>query len=223
MENKKDRPLVGIVTSRKCAACGHHEVGLTTKNGAFYPLRLGSLIQVLEDHPHEGLEYDEPVSTLAESPKAVETLPEYKPWVPDPVKGYRSLRLKYGVMIAEESFSGGQIDGNAYQQAYLEKLWRLIEKEIHTPVAVILDQCFSVPHLASGNPGEIAFAMFEELEEIRQPVAAVKTWLENPCEESDNNLILSKTKAKLDDTPADDRTLKKELNELSLEEFLGLL
>jgi hypothetical protein len=198
-------------------------VGLTTKSGAFYPLKPGSLIQVLEDPTHEGLEYEEPVSTLMESPKAVETPPEHHPWVPDPVKGFRSLRLKYGVMIAEESFLGDQIDGNAYQQGYLEKLWRLVEKEIHIPVAVILDQYFSAPHLASGNPGEIALAMFHELEEIREPVAAVKAWLENPCEESTQNLIHAKTEAKLDETPTDDSTLKKELNELSLEEFLGML
>ena len=223
VENKKDRPLVGRVTSRKCPACGHHEVGLTTKSGDFYPLRPGSLIQVLDDHPHEGLEYHESASTLAESQNAVETLQEYKPWVPDPVKGYRSLCLKYGVMIAKGCFLGGQIDGDAYQKAYFEKLWRLIDKEIHIPVAVILDQCFSAPHLASGNPREIAYAMFHELEEIREPVAAVKTWLKNPCKQSNNNLIHPKTKEELDDTPTDDRTLKKELDELSLEEFLRLL
>lgn len=223
MENEKDRPLVGTVTSRKCAACGHHEMGFTTKNGVFYPLRPGSLIQVLEKDPHEGHEYSEPASTYREFPKTDEARPEYRAWIPDPVKGYRAFRLKYGVMIAEEIFSGGKMDGNAYEKAYLEKLWHLIEKEIHIPVAVLLDQYFSAPHLASGNPGEIAIAMFNELEEIREPVSAVLAWLENPCEETGNNLILSKTEVESDDGPADVRTLEKELNELSLEEFLGLL
>ena len=223
MKNSREMPLAGIVTSRKCPTCGHHEVGFTTKNGTFYPLRPGTLIQIREELPHEGLEYDEPVSPLAESPKAVDTLPKYKPWVPGPTKGYRTLRLKYGVMITESSLLGGQIDGNAYQKAYLEKLRRLIEKEIHIPVAVVLDQYFSAPHLASGNPGEIAFALLHELEEIREPVEAVKNWLENPCQDSVHNLILSKTEATLDETTADDETLRNELNALSLEEFLGLL
>ncbi len=223
VENKKDRPVVGTVTSRKCPACGHHEVGFTAKNGAFYPLKPGSLIQVLEDHSQGGLEYGEPVSTLTTSPKAGKILPEYKPWVPDPVKGYRSLRLKYGVMVADENLPGGQVDGNAYQKAYLEKLWRLIGNEIHTPVAVILDQFFATPHLASGNPVEIANAMFHELEEVRGPVTAVKTWLDNPCEESELNLVLSKRETELDDAPVDDRTLQQELNDLPLEEFLELL
>jgi hypothetical protein len=223
MENSRETPLTGVVTSRKCPTCGHHEVGITTKNGTFYPLRPGSLIQVLENLPHEGLEFDAPVSPLAESPKAVETVPEDKPWVPGPAKGYRTLRLKYGVMITESGLLGGQIDGSAYQKAYLEKLRRLIEKEIHIPLAVILDQYFSAPHLASGSPGEIAFALFHELEEIREPVEAVKTWLENPCADSANNLIFSKTEATLDETVADDETLRIELHALSLEEFLGLL
>jgi hypothetical protein len=223
VENKKDRHLLGTVTARKCPTCGHHEVGFTTNSGAFYPLRPGSLIQVLEDHPQEGPAYLASSSTLEKSPRGIETIPAYKPWIPDPVKGYRSLRLKYGVRIAEECFSHGQIDGSAYQKAYLEKLWRLIEKEFHVPIAVILDQCFSTPHLASGNPVEIASAMFRELDEIRAPVVAVKTWLENPCEESKGKLILSKTEAELDDRPLDDRAVEKELNELTLEEFLSLL
>ncbi|MBW1797439.1 MAG: hypothetical protein JRJ21_03315, partial [Deltaproteobacteria bacterium] len=101
METKREIPLTGIVTARKCPSCGHHEVGFTTKDGSFHPLSPGARIQILEDHAAPVPGPVEPDSPLQESPKASEPEPEYSPWVPYPVKEDRSLRLKYGVMVRE--------------------------------------------------------------------------------------------------------------------------
>ncbi|RLF55612.1 MAG: hypothetical protein DRN37_09010, partial [Thermoplasmata archaeon] len=137
MEIKREIPLTGIVTSRKCPSCGHHEVGVTTKDGSFHPLSPGTRIQILEDHttPEPGsIELD---PALQEFPQASKPEPEYIPWVPYPVKEDRSLRLKYGVMV-REGLNPDQMSGEMFEAAYLEKLHGLIEREIYTPVAVVL-------------------------------------------------------------------------------------
>lgn len=215
-------PLTGIVAARKCPSCGHHEVGFTTKDGAFHPLRPGTRIQVLEDHkePEPGsVELDPalPESTQASKPEA-----EYSPWVPCPVKDDRSLRLKYGVMV-REGLNPEQMSGKIFEAAYVEKLRGLIEREIYTPVAVILDRFFVAPHLASGNSKEIAFNMWHELEEINKPVELVKAWLDDPKEETLVDLIRPKTKGDLAHEPVSDAEMKEELEQLTLEGFLELL
>jgi len=127
LEIKRGTPLTGIVTARKCPSCGHHELGFTTKDGAFHPLSPGTRIQVLEDHPAQEPRSVELEQTLQESPQASEPEPEYSPWVPDPVKGELSLRLKYGVMV-REGLNPDQMSGEMFEAAYVEKLCGLIER-----------------------------------------------------------------------------------------------
>ncbi len=222
MDFKKGIPLIGTVTSNKCPTCGHHEVGITAKDGTFLPLRPGTLIQVLETRPAEGPESDQPWVTVTKSPQIDEVQSDYVPWVPDPVKGDRPLRLKYGVMVNTDLMNG-QMNGDLFQTAYLDKLNHLLENEIHTPLAVVLDRFFAAPHLATGDPKEIALGMWQELEEIRQPVLLVKAWLENPSEEYLLNLIRPKSIDDITCDPYNDSEIKKELEMLSLEDFLGLL
>ena len=222
MENPEDRVLTGIVTSRKCPTCGHHEVGVISKDGTFFPLRPGTRIQILEGHPAQVPGSEEFRAASERVPKIVETEPTFSPWVPDPVKGDRTLRLKYGVLV-EEHLLIGKMNGEVFQAAYLEKLRSLIDKEVDVPIAVILDRFFTAPYLASGNPREIAFNMWEEIEEIRRPVMLVKAWLENPNEEHLINLIHPKSGDDLSSGPPSATELQQELTQLSLEEFLGLL
>lgn len=222
MEIKKDVTRIGVVTSRKCPTCGHHEVGLTSKDGSFYPLRPGTWIQILEDLPSQVPGSEAIKIPLEESNQEAEAESEIHPWIPEPVKGDRSLRLKYGVMV-KGNIDGGQMNGDIFQAAYIEKLRNLIEREIHIPVPVILDRFFAAPHLASGNPEELALAMWQELEEIRQPVKLVKAWLENPDEERLEDLIQPKSKEDVSANLASDPELKNELEQLSLEAFLSLL
>jgi hypothetical protein len=42
-------PVEGIVTARKCNACGHHEIGITAQDGTYLPLKPGMKIRVTED------------------------------------------------------------------------------------------------------------------------------------------------------------------------------
>jgi hypothetical protein len=219
---KREMPLTGIVTARKCPTCGHHEVGFTTKDGVFHTLSPDTRIQILEDHAAPEPESIEPDPALQESPRVSKPEPEYSPWVPYPVKEDRSLRLKYGVMV-REGLNPEQMSGKMFETAYVEKLHGLIEREIYTPVAVILDRFFVTPHLASGNPKEIAFNMWQELEEIHGPVELVKAWLDDPNEENLINLIRPKTRDDLANEPVSDAEMKEELEQLTLEEFLELL
>ena len=41
-------PVEGIVTPGKCDACGHHEIGITGRNGTYLPLRPGMKIRITE-------------------------------------------------------------------------------------------------------------------------------------------------------------------------------
>jgi hypothetical protein len=222
VEIKNDNTLTGTVSSRKCPTCGHHEIGITTQEGTFYPLRPGTLVQVLRAHPDEEHRSTEPSAPFASCNKKEEAQPEQRPWAPDPVKSERSLRLKYGVMVRAD-LDLSHMNSDTFQAAYLQKLRHLIEKEANFPIAVILDQFFTSPHLASGEPGEITLAMWQELEEIRQPVLLVKAWMEDPGEENLQNLLRPKSGESVPDKPVTDAELEKELEQLSLKEFLSLL
>jgi len=219
---EKDSVLTGTVSSRKCPACGHHEIGITTHDGTFYPLRPGTVVNVLKDLPVEPHTSNTPSTPFAGSDDKVEGQTAQRPWAPDPVKSERSLRLKYGVMIRADLDSSA-VNSAVFHSAYLEKLRHLIEKEVHIPIAVLLDQFFTSPHLASGEPGEIALAMWRELEEIRRPVVLVKTWMENPGEENLRNLLQTKPGESSHAKPASDAELEKELEQLTLKKFLSLL
>ena len=212
----------GIITSRKCPLCGHHEVGYTTGDGAFHPLEPGTMIQILDDSEVALSPAEEDVyGKGAAGEEAVDPSP-YEAWIPEPAKSDRRLRLKYGVLVKRPSITGG-ISGDAYRFAYLEKLERLIEKEINIPVAVILDRFFTAPHLAAGNPRQIAEALWRELEEVRMPVQQVTQWLEKQDEESRDNLIHPVAQKALENSPVSEAEQNRELEELSLEEFLELL
>ena len=212
----------GIITSKKCPLCGHHEVGYTTEDGVFYPLKSGTVIQILDD-PEIALHTAEASAYGKGTPEEEEVdRSQYGVWIPDPAKGDKRLRLKYGVLVKGPSLTG-QMSGEVYRLAYLGKLEHLIEKEIHTPLAIILDRFFTAPHLAAGNPMQITEAIWRELEEIRRPVQLVTEWLEKQDQETLNRLIHPVARQDLGHQPISEAARKKELEELSLEEFLELL
>jgi hypothetical protein len=212
----------GIITSRKCPLCGHHEVGYTTEDGVFYPLKAGDMIQIPMG-PEIALPGAEDGAYGKGTPEEEQVDPSrYEVWIPGPAKKDKRLRLKYGVLVKGPSLPG-QMSGALYRFAYLEKLERLVEKEIHTPLAVILDRFFTAPHLAAGNPMQITESMWRELEEIRRPVQLVSEWLEKQDEETLNRLIYPFTKKDLAHQSISEVEREKELEDLSLEEFLELL
>jgi hypothetical protein len=92
------------------------------------------------------------------------------------------------------------------------------------PLPVILDRFFNAPHLASGDPKEIAEALWRELKEIREPALAVGKWLDN----GDSDALHSFTTAEgpnglpLDGVSSQEDLIR-EQEALSLEEFLELL
>jgi hypothetical protein len=212
----------GIITSRKCPLCGHHEVGYTTEDGVFQPLKPGTMIQILDGSDVALSPAEEDIYGKGAAVEEQVDRSQYEMWTPEPAKSDRRLRLKYGVLVKGPSFTGG-MSGDVYRFAYLEKLERLIEKEIHTPVAVILDRFFTAPHLAAGNPRQIVEGMWRELEEVRRPVQLVTEWLEKQDEETRNKLIHPVAKKEVDNPPVSEAEQNKELEELSLEEFLELL
>ncbi len=40
------RPIKSVITARKCAACGHHEMGIITEEGDYLPLKPGMQVEV---------------------------------------------------------------------------------------------------------------------------------------------------------------------------------
>jgi len=212
----------GIVTSRKCPLCGHHEIGYITQDGVFHPLKPGTRIQT-SGGPQDSVvpEMDSGVFQTVPDEEVVDRS-RYKVWIPEPLRGIQRCRLKYGVMMEETSFAE-EISIEAYGFAYLEKLQQLIEKEIHTPVAVFLDRYFASPHLATGDSRQIAGALWQELDEIKSPVALIEGWLEKQDEASLKKMIYPALEEGLVDQPVSEEEQLKELEDLSLEEFLELL
>lgn len=221
LEKPEHRPLVGKIAERSCPACGHHEIGLMTVDGTFHPLKPGTLVQVFPASP-----YPESVTPfpIPENPfnGPDEDAKDLKPWVPDPVKGIKKLRLKYGVLIPE-NLSEHTFDAAVYKVAYLHKLEMLIERENAIPLPVILDRFFTAPHLASGNPKDIAVSMWKELDEVRTPVNHIRDWLNHGDEASLGKTADLKKKEDQGASPPGPLDMRKELNALTLEDFLSLL
>jgi len=219
MEDDSIRVLKGIVASRSCPLCGHHEIGLVTKDGEFHALKQGMEVQVHAPSGIPPLFWGIPDSPGKESPP--ESSEHCTPWAPGPILSRRRLRMKYAVRIEANQ---GAMSPETYRRAYLEKLERLIEKEIFIPIPVILDRYFTAPNLASGTPRQIAEAMWNELAEIREPARRVEEWLMTGkgsafAGELEGEEVKEETRGPLET----EEIIMKELEELTLEDFLALL
>lgn len=214
--------IVGIITSRKCPTCGHHEVGYETADGAFVPLRPGDRIGVFPKSPA-------PVCSeqIAEHPGPTaddwsRDLARWIPWVPEPLRSNRDLCRKYGVLI-DKALIKAEMSPALYETAYRQKLEWLIEKEVYTPLSVILDRFFVAPHLASGNVKQAANALWKELDEIKAPVTWMTAWLRDKSDASLLKMIHPKTSEELQGDILSDGQLRDELDRMSLEDFLEAL
>jgi hypothetical protein len=219
MKQETKDPTTGTVASRECPLCGHHEIGFVTEDGEFHPLRPGTTIRVYEppsqvESVHDKLE--------ASVPTEKEDQVSHRLWIPEPFRGDRVLRLKYSVLVKSHLSQGG-MSGGLYELAYVEKLEKLIDKVIDVPVPVILDRLFNAPYLASGNSRQIAEAMYRELDEIQRPVVLMRGWLEKGDDRSLGALIAPKSMEELGREPAGDAQVERELETLTLEEFLEML
>jgi hypothetical protein len=214
---------MGMVAARTCPLCGHHEIGFTTRDGVFHPLKPGTLIQVIKELKFgEALGAEGRVGREAVVEDGAEKGVDLRIWIPRPLRTDKLLRQKYGVKV-KEALPEEKISGGVYLAAYLEKLQRLIEKEIYIPLPVILDRFFTAPYLASSHSKESAEAMWREIEQIRRPVIAVQEWLENENTETLARLIHPHAGLSASDEVPSDGELMKEQEELTLEEFLTLL
>jgi hypothetical protein len=184
------------------------------------PLRTGMAVEILPSHSENGRFTPDPSEHQPSS--SPDEKAHLRPWVPEPLEGNQALRRKYGVFL-EAKPSEGAPPREVYQMAYLDKLRRLIEKEIQTPIAVILDRYFSAPHLASGDPKAIAAAMWGELDEIRRPAVLLEEWIESPDASNFANLIYPRSAKELNQAVVNEEQLAEELKTLSLENFLDSL
>ena len=222
MKFQKDSSLKGVITSRKCPHCGHHEIGFKAEEGQFHPLKPGMFIEVIGDplKPSDLRGHQWDLKKGEEEEKTVSSAKGV--WIPEPISGARELCLKYGIMV-EKGLEDTLISKEAYEAGYLEKLTRLIENETDIPLAVILDRFFTAPHLASGEPKQTAEAVWLELEEVRRPVFLVKEWLERQDEESLRRMIHPYTLKDLEKEGIDGEPLRRALDALDLEAFLEML
>ena len=42
----RKRPIKGVIRAHKCKTCGHHEMGITTENGDYLPLKPGMRVEL---------------------------------------------------------------------------------------------------------------------------------------------------------------------------------
>jgi len=212
----------GVVTTRTCPTCGHHEVGITTDEGLFAPLEPGQRIWVLDDASgHHSMERRFPVSeTGAPVSDSVPGRAETVAWAPAPFMTTPSLRRAFGVLLPAGDPS--EMHPEAYKAAYLTKLADLIEREEVGSRAMLLDQHFAAPHIATGYPEEIARRLWMEWGEIRAPALLVASWLDGEEEDLlDKARALCRNRGEAEDPLPDSEALCRELQNLSLAEFLG--
>jgi len=218
LDQEKTRDVKGTVSYRQCPLCGHREVGLVLEDGSFHAFNPGMTIVIPSPQADLFTEQGPGCLVLEDESEPI----NYRLWVPEPVRGDKGLRAKYGVLVNERLLRG-EMSGSLYEASYRAKLEGLIERQRDVPLPVILDGVFSAPHLASGNPLQVCEAMWRELDEVRQPVRLVRAWLEMGNEENVNRLIYPRTRETLGREPADDERVMRELEELSLEAFLEML
>ena len=149
MEN--DKIVVGVVTSRKCPTCGHHEVGYETGNGDFFPLTPGDRVGVLRKSPEPGLTAEAEEFTVKSSEVDKNDFSEFEPWVPECLRSHRPLRSKYGVLMNKDIIKR-EMSAALYEMAYRHKLQQLIQREVYTPLSVILDKYFAAPPSCCRRP-----------------------------------------------------------------------
>jgi hypothetical protein len=41
-----EKPIIGVVTARKCEHCGHHEIGITAAEGRYIALKPGMVVEI---------------------------------------------------------------------------------------------------------------------------------------------------------------------------------
>jgi hypothetical protein len=221
---KPTHPTLGMIVTRNCPTCGHHEIGYVDSENTFHRLKTGDMVQVLEDGMMK--DFDpmasgmEPNSGTTSNPEAV--LAGLVAWTPEPVKSETTLRLKYGVLVDREMVADGMSAG-LYGIAYRQKLHRLISEEKYAPIPVIFARFFGAPQLATGSPLEMTEALLEELDEVRNPIELVQNWLTRKDDESLNNLIYPKSLRELCGSIVDDEQFKIELDKLTLEAFFEML
>ena len=220
MPNVKTHDIViGIITSRKCPTCGHHEVGYETADGAFVPLRPGDRIGVFPKYPaHIAAGDASQHPEIAVDAREKDPL-QWTAWVPEPLRSNKDLCRKYGVPI-DKALIKAEMSPALYEMAYRQKLQWLIEKEAVTPLSIILDRFFAAPHLASGNAKQAADALWEELDEIKAPATWVTAWLHDKSNASLSKMIHPKTNDELKGDMLSDDQLKEVLDRMSLEDFL---
>ena len=216
---EKADPTMGTITARRCPTCGHHELGYETSDGRFFPLKPGDRVGVLPDAFASSFAAEGKPPLARESEEA---LIELDVWVPDPLRGNKLLRCKYGVFFKKDMIPG-EMSVSHYEMAYRQKLKRLIEKEDFTPLAIIFDRYFAAPNLATGDPKQIAEALWEELEEIRKPARFVQEWLSVQNDETLAKMIHPRTIHDLSGKMIGDEKLREELEALSLEDFFEIL
>ncbi|OQX64278.1 MAG: hypothetical protein B5M55_06370 [Desulfococcus sp. 4484_242] len=221
-DTEKHDMAIGVVTSRKCPVCGHHEVGYEAPDGRFIPLRPGDRIAVFPQYPARAA----PPGPLTSDETLVHTKEkdtrQWLPWVPEPLRSDPELCRRYGVFL-NTGLAEGEMTPALYETAYRQKLQWLIEKEAYTPLSVLLDRFFVAPHLAAGNAEQAADAMWEELDEIRIPVTRVAAWLQDKSDAALLQMIYPGTADDLKGDRLGDDEVKEALEKLSLEEFLELL
>lgn len=219
---KEERSLKATIATRNCPTCGHHEVGYVTEDGGFHALKPGDTVRLAAKDGGASTPED-PSAAVRGTPPQEETLAEeILPWIPDPLRHDRALRMKFGVFIGRRMLQAG-MSGSIYELAFQQKLQDLIEKEIYVPLPVILDRYFNSPHLAAGTAKEVADALFQELDEISGPVERMRAWLENPNPDNLERLMHPKTPGGSPAGAPGDAALKQELASLTLEEFFDLL
>ena len=42
-------PIKGIVKAQKCNTCGHHEIGIVTDEGHYFPLKPGMKVKIVKE------------------------------------------------------------------------------------------------------------------------------------------------------------------------------
>ncbi|MFC1863070.1 hypothetical protein ACFL1Z_03870 [Thermodesulfobacteriota bacterium] len=216
------RPAAGSITTRKCPTCGHHEVGFTTNDGVFHPFKEGDFVQVIDRSVISGSPPMNNDLPQTETTRLEDMFNNMEVWIPEPLRNDKLLRCKFGVYYDREP-AGGKMSSAVYEVAFKLKIQYLLEKEIYTPLPVILDQFFGAPNLANGETEEIAQALWDELEEIRRPAGYVCDWIENQNNDNLARMIHPRVIEEMKDVPVSDEQIKQELSEITLEDFFEML
>jgi hypothetical protein len=156
----------------RCNKCGQPQFVLVTQDLEIVGVHNG-LEVFIPSNDSCGTFNKEPICSRNQTLNTVDTHDtDALPWAPDFALNSPCAMAVYGVRLPKDAFQKG-FTSELYSNQYIQKVIHLLEQWEGEPLPVLFDRFFTAPYLGAGEPQQVLLDMWQQLEELRRPVAEV--------------------------------------------------